>query len=397
MTSTNRLNDMNTNLIMKAIHDHAPISRAELSERVDLAPSTVSVITGKLQEKNFIRECGNVSSGGGRPAVLLEINPEGGYFIGIDLRGTQMAIGILNLALRIQDEWSYIIPTEGGEQLYEQLVKAISDVKGLCRERGFPILGIGVATPGMIEPGTGKVIEADNFKWYEFNLKERLQEEFECLVVVENDANASAYGEFLYGVGREKGMKNIMYMSVGTGIGSGFIINGQLYTGRKGMAGEIGHIMMDPLGKLCVCGKKGCLTAYASVPRMIEEYNRQAAQPINLRGEPSKLFSVAEAGDEVAERIISEAGLKLGIAAGNQVNLLNLDGVVFGGIVFEHGNKMLEAVKEGLKLTVLPSLLEEININLGVFSSSVGMVGVTALSVREILSARSSGFLSKIK
>lgn len=377
---------MNTHLIMRAIHESAPVSRAELSERLGLAPSTVSVLTGKLQEQKYIRECGNASSGGGRPPVLLEINPDGGYFISVDLRGTKMSIGILDLSLNILYDWSYLIPLEGGEHLYTQLVKAISDIRDFCKEKQFSVLGIGVASPGLIEPLTGLVIEADHFNWNHFNLRERLQEEFGCTVVVENDANAAAYGEFLFGPGREGNVNNMIYISTGPGIGAGLILNGELYSGPTGVAGEIGHVTVEENGKKCFCGKTGCLTTIASIPWMVREYERHKGTQSDLQIDPLKLIKFAEMGDEVARRIVFDAGRAVGIAAGNQVNVLNLDGVIFGGFVFEGGGLMYEAAKEGLKQAVLPKLWDDLRVHLSAYGSTAGMIGVIACGMGNIFS-----------
>jgi predicted NBD/HSP70 family sugar kinase len=305
--------------------------------------------------------------------------------IGADLRGAEILIGLVDLSLRVRHHWTYTIHSEKGEYIYKRLLRSISDVYTWCHERRFPVLGIGVATPGLIDPNTGKVIEADNLQWYDFSLQEQLSNEFDCIVVVDNDTNAAAYGEYLYGTGRDKRVDNMMYVSVDTGVGSGLILNGELYTGCDGMAGEIGHVVVNINGSRCSCGKRGCLESVASGPSLVREYRRLANKGSGM-AEVSlhELISRAEKGEVIAGKVIRTAGQAVGIAVGNQVNVLNLECIVFGGSVLANGKLMLAAIRDGLRQSVLPKLWKRLDVRLGELGSMAGVIGISSLHISKI-------------
>lgn len=376
------LRDLNMNVIFKLIQHRGPISRVDISEQTGLAASTVSVITSELQGSGFIRECGYATSTGGRRPRLLEVNPEGGYFICADLTGSNIAIGVLDLSFQVTKEWFQEKAGVSGQSLYIELVNALSEARDWCDTQGFKILSIGIAAPGLMDSSTGRIVAASNLDWHDLDLNELLEQEFALPVIVENDTNAAAYGEFLYGFENEQHGRNMLYIAIGTGVGAGLIIDRSLYTGSLGMAGEIGHIVVSDSGEKCSCGKRGCLETVVSEPAMIRKYNNSAkTQAITIRD----LAERAESGDDVAVDVLLGAGRTLGIVAGNTVNILNCDSVVFGGDAVTSGQVMFEAIKEGLYEAMLPGLERNFTARISSLNSTAGYVGIAYSSLTTVL------------
>lgn len=376
------LRDLNMNSIFRLIQHRGPISRVDISEQTGLAASTVSVITSELQGSGFIRECGYATSTGGRRPRLLEINPEGGYFICADLAGSSIAIGVLDLSFRVLKEWFYEKTNVSGESLYRELVKALSAARTWCNTQSFKILSIGIAAPGLMDSSTGRIVAASNLDWHDLDLNELLEQEFGLPVIVENDTNAAAYGEFLYGVEHETHARNMLYVAVATGVGAGLIIDRSLYTGSLGMAGEVGHIVVNDSGDKCSCGKRGCLETVVSEPAMLRQYAaRMNGQSISFQG----LVERAEAGDDIALEVVRHAGRTLGIVAGNTVNILNCDSLVFGGEAVTSGKVMFAAITEGLYEAMLPGFERNLNVRISSLNSTAGYVGVAYSSLTTVL------------
>jgi len=376
------LRDLNMNSIFRIIQHRGPISRLDISEQTGLAASTVSVITSELQGSGFIRERGYATSTGGRRPRLLEVNPESGYFICADLTGSNITVGVLDLAFRVLREWFYEKTNMSGEILYRELVRAIAEAQYWCNQHNFNILSIGIAAPGLMDSSTGRIIEAGNLDWHDLDLSDLLEQEFGLPTIVENDTNAAAYGEFLYGVEHDEHATNMLYVAVGTGVGAGLIIEGSLYKGSLGMAGEIGHIVVNGSGVTCSCGKKGCLETFVSEPAMRRKYTSSVSeQDISIQD----LVQRAETGDDIALEVLRNAGRTLGIVAGNTVNVLNCDSVVFAGDSITNGQVMFAAIKGGLYEAMLPGFERNLKVRISSLHSTAGYVGVAYLSLTTVL------------
>jgi predicted NBD/HSP70 family sugar kinase len=409
------LRDLNMNSIFRLIQHRGPISRVDIADQTGLAASTVSVITGELQGSGFIRECGYATSTGGRRPRLLEINPQGGYFICADLTGSNIAVGVLDLSFQVLKEWFHEKTNMSGQSLYVELVKALFEARAWCNTKGFSTLSIGIAAPGLMDSMTGRIVSATNLDWHDLDLNELLEQEFGLPVIVENDTNAAAYGEFLYGVEHEENAENMLYVAVGTGVGAGLIVHRSLYTGSSGMAGELGHIVVKAGGDRCNCGKRGCLETFVSEPAMLQRYIRltqeqgsteastggsnedssgggtQEGSKQDSMGGASRSVTIqglarrAESGDGVAIDVLHDAGRMLGTVAGNTVNVLNCDSVVFGGEAVTGSKVMLAAITEGLYEAMLPGFERNLKVRVSSLNSTAAYVGVAYASLTTVL------------
>lgn len=380
------LRDINSGSILRMIRDHAPISRADIGSRLGLAPSTISVITRELQEKRLIRECGRASSASGRRRVLLEINPSGGHFICADLSGSLLNVGVLNLSFQRVKTWDLPMMNRKGEDLYKFLKHALEVAYDWCEREELTICNIGIATPGLVEPDVGRVVEADNLSWHEFDLQSRLQRVFDCPVWVENDTNMAAYGEYSFGYGKEQSIANVMYVTIGTGIGAGLILNGNMYAGSSGMVGEIGHVVVAMDGPVCICGNRGCVESIASAQSLVRDYRAMAQYPENLDLTIEDIILRAEDGDSAAHALVERAGRAIGLAVGGQINVLNLDSVLFGGLVHS-GTILFDAISQAVHQAVLPNLRGKFEIRKASLGLNATFIGVASLSSDRILRA----------
>ncbi|MCL6442396.1 MAG: ROK family transcriptional regulator [Alicyclobacillus sp.] len=373
------LRDYNTALIFRTIHRQGPLSRTDIAEQTGLSASTVTVITGELQSRGLIRECGFAQSRGGRRPVLMECNPGGGGFLCADLSGERLRVTVVNLAMEVVHHVPVSSVRIRGERLLYVLLNALSDARKWCSETGLPVLAAGIASPGLMSEG--RVVQADNLDWYDFDLKGVLEGALGIPVRVENDSNAAAYGEYQYGLGRIVGSKVMLFAIADAGIGSGLVIQDGLYTGTAGMAGELGHVKVLPDGPLCTCGGRGCLEAVASAPAIQRAYQRETGQWLDL----ASVCERAQLGDECASLVLRRAARWLGQAIGNQVNMLNVDCVVLGGCVALTSPLFFSAVVEAARESALPALAHRFSVHEAALGEQAGAIGVASLCLNELL------------
>lgn len=372
------LRDINAGLILRIIRDFAPVSRTEIAERTGLASSTVTVITKEFQQKRLIRECGRANSTGGRRQVLLEVNPEGGHFICADLSASILTVGVVDFSFQLVAAWHSSMAGRFGEELYADLVKKLMRVQAWCKTRNLTQLAVGVATPGMIDPAEGRVMDADYLDWQDFDLQQRLQNDLACPVVVENDTNAAALAEFRFGDGRNHNFSNVMYVTMGTGVGSGLIIQGDLYRGSAGTAGEIGHVVVQMDGLRCVCGNYGCVETLASSSSMLREYRQNGGDVKDI----DDLLKKAQSGDHGAVTVLQRAGRAIGLAIGSQANMLSLDAVFVGGLATQDAN-LFASIEDGARRSTLPRV--PLQMGLASLGQTAGLIGVAWLSLDRVV------------
>lgn len=371
-----QMRDSNVDMVFRTILEEGPISRTHISERSSLSPSTVSVITAELQAKDLIRECGRDGAHVGRPSVLLEINPRGGYFISADLTSQHLSIAVVDLSLKPLQNVPYKEPMQQGEALYHQLVTTLRQTQVACERQNRPVIGIGVATPGLVTQ-SGFVIEADNLGWEGIELRTRLQHDLGTDVVVQNDTNAAASGEFQYGVYRSLSVQNMILVSVDTGIGCGVILDSKLFAGTGGLAGEIGHVQVDPAGPKCACGRHGCLEAMAAAPAMLRDYRLRTG--VDDVTDIVRFLELATSGDDMALAVLRTAAKRIGRVIGSQINFLNVDTVLLAGRVSQSSDTFLQTVKEAAMEVALPSFHEGLSFNRSSLAANAAPIGIASL------------------
>lgn len=368
------------------------ISRAELANRLDISRAAVTAIINDLLASEVVREVEARTSRGGRPPIILEINPERGWVVGIDMGASHLSMIVTDLSARVTEEIEVPFNINAGPTAClaqaDQLLKDILIKAGLSIK---DILAVGIGVPGPILAEAGTVIAPPIMPgWDRFPIRATLEKLWNVPVSLNNDAELGALGEWAYGAGR--GELDMAYIKVGTGIGAGLLVEGQIYRGATGSAGEIGHLTVDENGPLCNCGNYGCLEALAggqAIARQAREAVLSNKRTILSSMGPAEQLTAKEValaarkGDLVAQRIITNAGQHLGVAIAGLVNLFNPGLVVVGGGVAQIGDLFLQPIRDTVQKRSLPIAARNVKITtavLGRRSSSMG-AAVQALSI----------------
>jgi glucokinase-like ROK family protein len=347
--------EMNLAAIMDQLHKRAPISRAALAQETGLNKTTVSSLVQELIEHHFVAEVGLNSAGTGRPAVLLEFNPTAGCIVSAEI-GVDFILVICTNFVRdiIWRHKEAHAPHDAQSSILDRMQALLQQAIEIGTRQCGPLLGIALGLPGLIDQDSGTLLLAPNLGWQNVPIRQIISKSFNAPIFLNNEANLAVLGEFLFGVAQ--GHSDVLYVSAGVGLGGGMIHQGQLFNGGTGLAGEFGHMTMDPNGWPCNCGNIGCWETQVSQSALF----RYVADAILTEGRSSHLTElaggkldaltvvmVAEAahnGDSVALESLDKVGRHLGIGIASLVNALNPQLVVFGGILSLVGEFLLPTI-----------------------------------------------------
>lgn len=364
---------INKSIVLNTVQNKSPLSRAQISETTGLNKATISALINELIDENFVYEIGPGQSNGGRRPVMLYFNKNAGYSIGVDLGVNYILAVLTDLQGNIVREKATPLHNQSTEHVMPEVKSLISQLKLETPESPYGIIGIGIGVPGMTN-SEGKILLAPNLEWRNVHLKEEIESEYHVPVTVNNEANAGSHGEKLYGAG--KGISNLIYISAGIGIGTGIIINNELYKGASGVSGEIGHFTIEANGKKCSCGNRGCWELYASEnallaqARQLSEYQNQPDVDIDM------LIQAANEGNPKVLRLFNNIGEYLGIGLTNIVNTFNPEQVIIGNRLSKLRNWVNNPIHRVLEQRLLlPDHHERLQITfseLGIYPCALG-------------------------
>ena len=362
------------------------ISRAELARQIDLTRSTVSAIVTDYIDAGLVREAESGPATGGRRPILLEMNPQRGYVVGVDMGATHLSMVVADFLSHVVYETEAPFDVLDGPEACLKLVD--QQVRQMLQQAGVSlaqVLAFGVGVPGPVLAEAG-IVSAPPIMpgWDGYPIRDHLHKLWGCPVSLNNDAELGALGEWAFGAGRIK--RHMAYIKVGSGVGAGLILDGRVYRGASGLAGEIGHLTIQQNGPQCSCGNYGCLEALAggaAIARKAQEAVRAGKrtqlsniQPVE-RITARDVGSAARLGDLAAQQIVADAGSYLGIAIAGVVNLTNPSMVVVGGGVAQMGDLLLEPIRHVVRDRCLRPAAQSVRITaavLGRRSSSMGAV-----------------------
>ncbi|MFJ5621573.1 ROK family protein [Peribacillus loiseleuriae] len=316
----------NKSKVLETIKEQAPLSRADISQQLGLTKGTISSLVNELLAENICYETGPGESSGGRRPVMLLFNERAGYSIGIDL-GVNYILGVLtDLSGNIVHEKMKTINNMDYEMAMMAIKKMIQFLLDSAPESHYGVVGIGIAVPGIVSNGGDHILLAPNLGWKNIHLKQEIEKEYNLPVVIENEANAGAYGEKRFGAGKE--FENVIYLSAGIGLGVGFILNNELYRGAEGFSGEMGHMIIDIHGKECSCGSAGCWELYASEQALLN----QAKDVKSINQAELNLESLVQLATENEEinSLFAQIGRYLGFGLTNIINTFNPQQIIIG-------------------------------------------------------------------
>ncbi len=373
----------NTNLVLKTIFDNESIGRAEISRITSLTRTTVSDIVAELIAEGLVSEVGVGVSTGGKSPILLSLVADSRYLIGLDLARKKFSGAIVNLRGEIRYKVDQDIQGLDGEAALAS-VYAILD--RLIQTSYKPLVGIGIGTPGLINTSEGVVVNAVNLDWKDLSLARPLQEKYQLPVLVFNDSQAAAMGEYTYGRDHSAD-ENLIVINARNGIGAGIIINRQLFQGDGGGAGEIGHVVVVPEGgQLCRCGNRGCLETVASSQALVKRMQALVSQssssdPVNMPQEITlnTIEQVFMNGDPTARQVVLESGQYMGMAISSLVGTLNIQKIVLMGDMTRFGQPWLDAIQRTVWQTTLSRLAQETKVEIGQLGGNSIILGSSAM------------------
>jgi len=380
------MRELNERIVLNLIRQQGPISRAELARRSNLSRSTISSIINTLITTNLVHETGMGDSQGGRRPIMLAFNYQSSYVIGVELATTTVTVLLTDLAATVQRRAQRAFDIAAGPDVC--MPQVVELIRAVVREAGVPVeklLGVGVGVPGPLAFATGRPVAPPVMPgWHDVPLRRWLERALHLPIFVENDANLGALAEHRWGAAQ--GWHNLAYVYLGSaGIGAGLILDGRLYRGDIGSAGEIGHLMVDEDGPLCPCGSFGCLEAVAGTPAL-----RAQARALALPADTiCAIVALAHQGDPLATTIIRSAGEQLGIAISSLLNMINPGCVVLAGDLTAAGALLLEPLQAMLRRCGLAAAVEHVAIGLGTLGDDVVAIGAVSLVVQHIFSTPS--------
>jgi predicted NBD/HSP70 family sugar kinase len=379
LESLRRLNRLR---VINTLRNQGLISRADIARRTGLSRSTVSSLVTELQADGLVIERSEAASAygeqGGRPPTLLSFDASAGVALGIDFDHHDLRVAISDLSSTILAEREQALDTdhlahEGLDAATELVAQVIAEA-GVDRGR---IVGAGMCLPGPVHRPSGVVGSTAILPgWVGVAAAEEMRVRLDLPIVVDNDANLAALAEAAFGAGRDA--KDLVYLMISSGIGAGLVLNGRLYRGAEGLAGELGHVLVDPEGQVCRCGNRGCLETVAGTDALAELLRRSHG---DLDGHG--IVELATGGDLGARRVIADAGRAIGKVAATLVNVLNPELLIVGGDLAEAGDLLLDGVRESLARSALPSAAEAATVVAGSLGDRAQVLGAIALVLSE--------------
>lgn len=380
--------EMNRSLIVKLIRKYGVCSRAQLTKATGLKQASITKIIASLIQLGIVSEVGIVEGKKGRRSIGITINSNMYKVIGVKLARKSFSVGLYDISgveYKVQSE--SLSMSQGSKIALERMKAVIAD---FLRDQD-DVVAIGVAIPGPFLKDKGKIVLITEFPgWENVNLQEEFYKEFSIPVFVEHDANAGALAEWWF----TENIHNtgvMVYFLASEGIGAGIISEGQLFTGSQGIAGEVGHMSIDYNGRKCSCGSYGCLEMYCSTLALKKDVKSNLTDypdsVLNQGKEISvdNIFVAMEQGDELAIKMVRQAGLYMGYGIVNLVSVYNPNCIIISDIMFRGGEVLLNAIHEAIKPRLHPSLYENLTIKLSKFSNDPILYGAAALATDQFL------------
>ncbi len=373
---------LNRSAVLNTVKTHGPIGRAEVARRTGLSAATVTGITAELIADDLVFEKAAGDSRGGRPPILLALNPRGGFVVGLKLTETEAIAALTDLQATVIAKRTDRLAGRSPERAVNTLANAVAELVGEARIRKGKLIGVGVGVAGIVDSEHGLIRQSPYFGWQNLPLRDLLQSRVRVPVFIDNDVNTLTLAEKWFGAGQS--VDNFLTVTVGRGVGLGIVVNGQFYRGATGGAGEFGHTVMDPNGPVCDCGKHGCLESFVGDPGLV----RMAADA-TARGElpgpvadAQSLLALAQAGNPAAQAIFARAGEMLGRGVANLINIFNPQLVLISGEGVRSGDWLFGPMREAIARHVMPGLAGDAEIRTDSWGDDAWARGAASLVLR---------------
>lgn len=365
---------------------------AEIGKEMDVSVPTITKLVGELIEEGYVIDFGKQETNGGRRPNIYGVNPESGYFIGVDIKKFRVNLALINFKGTIIESKSSIpFAYENSEGSFNELCAIINNFVDHLTIPKHKILSAGINISGRVNTETGHSYSL--FYFSERPLTEIFAEKLGMHVTIDNDSRSMAYGEFISGA--VKGEKNVLFVNVSWGLGLGIITDGHLYYGKSGFSGEFGHMSAFENEVICHCGKKGCLETEASGSYIYRRFMEKLAeghssilQPRIKKGESIRQEDILQAAlkeDMLAIELIEEVGNTLGKQLAGLINLFNPEMVIIGGTVAMTGDYLLLPIRSAVKKYSLNLVSKDTVIKLSKLGDNAGVIGACMLARSKML------------
>jgi glucokinase-like ROK family protein len=381
--------------IFKLIRDRGPLAASDIARLTGLAKSTVSVNVDRLLSAGLVRQ----EARPGTKRRKLKVAETKGFVVGVDLGQTHLAAALCDLEAMVLDRrrTALELVRESPESVLEKAAALVAELSGGAGVRGKDLFGVGVGVPGPVDFARGIPVSPPVMPgWDRVPVTAHLAERLACPVFLDNDVNVMALGE--RDRGAAENADSFIFVKVGTGIGAGVVIHGEIYRGAKGAAGDIGHIGLDGDATPCPCGNRGCLEVVAGGAALAERARRAAREGRGrflaeraAQGKPLDAVALglgAAAGDEACVALLMESGMAVGNVLAKLVNFFDPSVIVIGGGVAQVGERYLASIREAVYRRSTPLATSDLVVKRSMLGEDCGVVGAAVLVLDEILSHR---------
>lgn len=374
----------NRSVLLWSLYFDQPRSRQDLSRATGLSPASVSNVVRELIDEGIVIEAGLVDSDGGRPRVLLEMNPEYGHVVGVDVGETRVRVELFDLSMTERAKADYPLdPREHGpEVVVDRILTGLSAVLADGGVDPADVLGVGIGLPGIVEHGAEVLVHSQTYGWEAVPLERLLRAGTDLPLYLDNGAKTMGQAEMWFGAGR--GAQHAVICLIGSGAGASIVSHGATLRGSSSSAGEWGHTTVMVGGRTCRCGAQGCLEAYVGAEGILERYGRE------LPGgdqESALAALVDRAGTEaLAAEVMDQTGLFLGAGIADLINLFNPERIILGGWAgLLLGERMLPRIRDAAARRALTQPYDKASIELCTLGPDAVALGAATLPIEHLL------------
>jgi len=364
--SFKNMKKQNQKNILTLIKDENGISRAQIAEKLDVSRATVTNIVRELVDLKLVKESKMGKSRGGRRPMLLKLNPEGAYVIGIEWGIEAVKTVLIDFEAEVIAE-DQIEPQEFTLEEYKEQTFSLIDKYKTKLQKSNQIIGIGLGIHGLVDPEAGRSIFTPHFEWGEVDIKSILAEKYDYPIFIDNDVRMMAAGEIW------QGRDDFVFINTGSGIGAALVFKGELHYGNNYAAGEFGHMKLTDHGPRCHCGKNGCLEALSSKESILSRYQKlkDTSQKISFE----LLMKNFKDGESEALLVINDALKYFGRAISDLVNILNPEAVVIGGLFAKYKDILINPLYQIVAEESLSQAVRDLKITTAYYQNFAGAAG----------------------
>ncbi len=363
--------------ILNVVRQHGPISRVDVARLSGLSVGAVTGLTRELVDNGLVYEKQEGDSRGGRPPILLALQPDGPYVVGLKLAENTLTFALTNLNADVIARATLTGSMRDPEKVAARVAEGIGLMLAETGIHPGKLLGVGVGMAGILDAEAGVCRMSPYLGWENVPLAALVEKWTNLPVYLDNDVNTLTLVEKLYGAGL--GVNHFLTVTVGRGVGLGIVVNGQLYRGGGG-AGEFGHSAIDRSGDLCDCGKRGCLETFVGDPWLLRH---AAARGLSVEG-VEQLADAVRQQQPVALQLLREAGDALGRAVAMLVNVFDPELLIFSGEGIRYGDALLAPMRAALRINTMPALLDGLRLHVEPLGDDAWARGAASLVLQEL-------------